>query len=180
MPDPDRFYVEDSARIPYQKMSVNRYGNLVLLATAAPTTGRTQAYLDSFSNGTARWYHMRLHATERLSMQQSAINEVGHCAIAVSRPSSMDREIHFSYPVLSIALKKRSELSVEMTGTAEAARNPDELYWLFELGAAKPLPTPVRKSGLRGHHVKLTDTSALYQATQWNELPDRYAFLFKM
>lgn len=178
-PDPDRFYVEDSARIPYQKMSVNRYGNLVLLATAAPRAGRTQAYLDSFSNGTARWYHMKLHATERLSMQQSAISEVGYCAIAVSKPGSTDREIHFSYPVLSIALKRRGELSIDMTGSTGSIKNPDELYWLFELGIAKQLPAPVKKFGLQGHHVKITDISALFMATLWSELPDRYAFLFK-
>jgi hypothetical protein len=175
----DIHFVEDAARIAYQGMAARYYPDLTLVATAAPQAGRTQEYLDSFKNGTAKWYHMKLQASERKSIEQNAIREVRFCAIAVTQENASDRHISFVYPVRSVVLKKRSELDQAITGATGEAKNPDELYWLFELGVAKQLMSPVIKNGLRGHHLKLTDAVALEIENSWNDLPDRYTFVFK-
>jgi uncharacterized protein len=93
----DIHFVEDAARIAYQGMAARHYPDLTLVATAAPQAGRTQAYLDAFKYGTAKWYHMRLHASERVTIEQNAIREVRFCAIAVTQENGSDRHISFVY-----------------------------------------------------------------------------------
>jgi hypothetical protein len=173
----DIHFVEDAARIAYQGMSVMHYQDLALVTTAAPVEGREQSYIDSINNGVARWYHMCLEASQRENIQQAVMREIRFCAIAVVNSETGNREIHFVYPVKSVRMLKRRNLSVEQTGKEAEADKLESDYWLFQLGVARELNTPIIKNGIENHHyMKLTNENQLNSVSEWVLLEDRYSF----
>lgn len=74
-------------------------------------------------------YHIPLSTTNKFSVERNAMREVRYCAIA--HGDADGRHITHLYPVKSVKLKNRCDLSIEQTGRMDSEKNTK--YWLFEL-----------------------------------------------
>lgn len=173
--DPDRFYVEESARIPYHGMDVSRQRNLSLLFTG-PVKGRSAHYRELQQGGKLGWYHTRVHATERQGIEAHIIREARFLAI----PEDYDAKpqiIRHIYPINSVSLAKRSSIDAIKSGISDPD-NPDALYWLFELGVAFQLPLILEQHSLEHFEILQTGLSAITAAKAWDDLPSYYKELY--
>jgi predicted component of viral defense system (DUF524 family) len=173
----DRYLMEDSARIPHHGMQQVFYPDLTLVITAAPQAGRDPAYIDSFKNGTARYYHTRLEATERENLEQNVINEVRYCVIATEDANLPERIASYVWPVKKVKLVKRTELTRQQTGLELPpgdSRN-QKLYWLFEFGPAFKLNTPISGFDPGHHQLRLTTRQKLAAVSQFKEIESVYS-----
>ncbi len=148
----DRLYIENSARIPTTGMLQARYPELTMIVTGAPQAGRTPEYLQGFRDGSASWYHMRLHASERENIRQSLVREVRFCVISSYDPAKGEKKADWLWHVDNVSLVRRSDLTIEQTGRDVSG---DDLYWVFKLSSPKRLSTPMTGFPARGHHLKL-------------------------
>ncbi len=171
----DKYFIEESVRIPYRGMSVSHYTDLTV-AVSGMVSDRTRQYRETLEKGQAEYYHMRLFASERQNIEQHIIKEARYLAIAVKNPLSAQQEINYIYPIIGVEQKRRGELTKSQTGT-DKIRDPDKVYWLFQLGTALKLKSPVIKALARRFEVKLTSVKALTDINQWSELPQRYQML---
>lgn len=173
----DRYLMEDSARIPHHGMQQVFYPDLTLVITAAPEAGRDTAYIDSFKNGTARYYHTRLEATEWENLEQNVINEVRYCVIATEDANHSGRIARYIWPVKKVKLVKRNLLNKQQTGlelTPGDSRNLQS-YWLFEFGPAFKLATPIGGFDLSHHQLRLTTRQKLATVKQFKEIESVYS-----
>jgi hypothetical protein len=168
----DQYYVEEAARIPYYGMKQVRYDDLTLVATSAQDQ-RNVGYYESFENGNARWFHMKLAATDRQRMTKNAILEVRHCIIAAAQPNQV-RKAYYNWPVLSVVLKNRANLSEEQTGLP--SKEGDE-YWLFELGKPIKLNKGIVAPDDQHHHTHLVEASTMGEKTSFKALEDITVYL---
>ncbi len=166
----DKYFVEEASRISYYGMQQSRHRDLTLVVTGAPKSGRTQTYLDKFKNGTARWYHMKLLASDRDKVESHLIREISCCSIT-SSDKILGRTCSFLWPVRSVTLIERKHLTVEQSGSDKQS---DELYWLFELGSSLSLSTPITGFPSVGHHMKLTIASELDRNSSFPKLRTVY------
>jgi len=173
-PDTDRYYVEEAARIPYKGTTTTRYSDLTI-AVNGMVSGRNKAYRRNLEQGNVQYYHMQLFASTRQNIEQHVIREARYLAIAVTVAPSM-QEISYLYPIIEVAQKKRGELTEEQTGTS-IVKEPDKIYWLFKLGQALKLNSPVKKTFSRRFEVKLTSAAAFSERKNWEKLPLRYQIL---
>ncbi len=150
--NPDRLYIDDSARIPATGMLQARYPELTMVVTGAPKAGRTREYLQGFRDGTAGWYHMKLYASERESIPQNLMREVRFCAITAYDPVASEKRADWLWHVDSVSLVRRSDLTIEQAGKAGTG---DDFYWLFKLSSSKRLSKAISGFPVRGHHLKL-------------------------
>ncbi|NOQ80336.1 MAG: DUF2357 domain-containing protein [Gammaproteobacteria bacterium] len=170
----DQYFVEESIRIPYKGTSVSHYSDLTI-AVSGMVSGRTKQYRENLENGQASFYHMQLFASQRQNIEQHVIKEARYLAIAVT-VSKSQQEINYLYPIIVVEQKKRAELTIEQTGTNKI-KEPDKVFWLFTLGAALKLKSPLIKTSVRRFEVKLTSAAALSDVENWSDLPQRYQFL---
>jgi uncharacterized protein len=173
----DKYFVEESVRIPYKGTSVSHYTDLTI-AVSGLVSGRTKQYRSNLEKGQARFYHMQLFASQRQNIEQHVINETRYLAIAVKNPLLAQQEINYLYPITSVEQKKRGDLTEDQTGT-DKNNDPDKIYWLFKLGTALKLKSPVIKTDIRHFEVKLTSASALSDVKTWSDLPQRYQIFDK-
>ncbi|EGM79650.1 hypothetical protein Rhein_0110 [Rheinheimera sp. A13L] len=173
----DRYLMEDSARIPHHGMQQVFYPDLTLVITAAPQAGRDTAYIDSFKNGTARYYHTRLEATERENLEQNVINEVRYCVIATEDANQPGRIAHYVWPVKKVKLVKRSGLDRQQTGLElpQGDSRNQKSYWLFEFGPAFKLDTPISGFDPGHHQLCLTTRQKLATVSQFKEIESVYS-----
>ncbi|MCJ8273971.1 MAG: hypothetical protein MJK04_31795, partial [Psychrosphaera sp.] len=168
----DRQYVEPSYRIPNKGFNLAHYPDLCLIATSAEDQ-RTQGYYQQFADGTAKWFHMKLLATQREVIEQWVImEEVRYCAIASTVPGEGERKARWLWPVRSISKKARCELTPEQTGKATSQSN--EEYWLFELDSPIELDTQIVGFAPGHHHMKLTCRSELADVEYFDDVVVRY------
>lgn len=170
----DQYFVEESIRIPYKGTSVSYYTDLTI-AVSGMVSGRTKQYRENLENGQAGFYHMQLLASQRQNIEQHVIKEARYLAIAVT-VSKSQQEMNYLYPIIAVEQKKRTDLTIEQTGTNKM-REPNQVYWLFTLGAALKLNSPVIKTSVRRFEVKLTSATALSEVKKWSDLPQRYQLL---
>jgi|GEM_PF-3509967 len=123
-----------------------------MVVTGAPKNGRSQDYIQRFRDGSARWYHMRLHASERDSISQNLMREIRFCAIATYDAAVGMRRADWLWHVDVVSLVRRSDLTVEQAGKVGVG---NDLYWLFKLSSPKRLSVPIKGFSARGHHLKL-------------------------
>lgn len=172
----DKYFVEESIRIPYRGTSVFHYSDLTI-AVAGKVPGRSKKYRENLEKGQVNYYHMQLFASERKNIEQNIIKEARYLAIAVTNPLlEHQQEINYIYPIIDVEQKRRAELTKEQTGT-DKIRGPDKMYWLFTLGAALGLKSPIIKASARRFEVKLTSAKALSEVNNWPDLPQRYRIL---
>ncbi len=173
IPESDKYFVEDSARIVPLGMQLSRYSDLTLASPLGPTAGRDKDYLQRFKAGQAGWYHIRLAATDNKAIARNIMQELRYCAVLVHHTGT-ERIITHLYEVKSVRLVRRCDLSVVQAGKVSYDQTE---YWLLELGYARPLEQPVTMSGLRAFRFQLTNAADLLKAKSWEELPKRYCVL---
>jgi len=170
-PETDRYFIEESSRIPHYGMKQVRYADLTLVVTGAQSGGRDKVYMQKFADGTAGYYHMQLHASERENIQMHVIYEIRYCAITSYDKNSGERVCKYIWPVRSIQLLPRYKLTLEQAGKKSSSADK---YWLFEFGRAFELPVPVTGFPSRGHHMKLISSSELDIKSGFSEFSGLY------
>jgi len=169
IPEPDQYFVEESARIGTMGMQLARYSDLTLAASLGGK--RNKKYLQRFSDGKAEWYHTPLVTTEKKFIPRHVIREVRYCAIAIQDNQS-GKTIKYLYEVKSVRLVKRCDLNINQAGKVDSANETE--YWLFELGYARLLLQALSISGTRPFRFQLTNAKELLVAKNWDDLPKRY------
>ena len=171
IPHPDQFFAEDSARIAQSGTSLSRYTDLTLTAPLGPD--RSEVYLEQYRDGSARWYHIPLSTTNKVSVERNVMREVRYCAIA--HGDADGRIMTHLYQVKSVKLKNRGELEFEQTGRHESEKNTK--YWLFEFGYAQPLPQALVFPVFPHFKFRLTSAADVLTVMNWDDLPARYALV---
>lgn len=173
--DPDHFYVQEASRISYTGMKLTRYHGLSL--AVALGGGRHKAYLEKFKNGQAQWYHTPKSTMVKYNIQRSVMREIKYCAFVVYYPDDKQRRIEYIYDVVSVRLVKRKQITKEQAGAPFS--NPDDDYWLFQLGRVNKIKLSIDASGSRDFKFRLTSVDEIAKAKTWKDLPNHYAFLQK-
>ena len=168
-PEPDQYFVEESARIGTMGMQLARYSDLTLAASLGGK--RNKEYMQRFSDGKAEWYHTPLLTTEKKFIPRHVIREVRYCAIAI-KDNQSGKTIKYLYEVKSVRLVKRCDLNINPAGKMDSANETE--YWLFELGYARLLLQALSISGTRPFRFQLTNAKELLVAKNWDDLPKRY------
>lgn len=145
----ERFYVEDAVRIPTYGMKQVRSPNRTLLVTGAEDL-RQPGYYEAFQDGTARYFHMRTHASERQNIEDELIRSLKYLII-VSRCNnhSSERVASFKWSIKAVAKKSRNELTQVQTGALQSSTSTKD-YWLFEIEADTKLTEKISRPS--GHH----------------------------
>jgi hypothetical protein len=170
----ENYLIEEAARIPYKGTTVSHYDDLTIVFTGH-VQGRSADYLNLQEKGQLNYYHTKLIATERQKIEQHIVKEVRYLAVAVNEGVD-DQTVRSAYTVKSVKLVKRSELNEQQTGTYSFS-NPEDSYWLFELGNTVNLPMPIVKQSPQHFEVLLTSFDALNKNNLWVDLPKRYTAL---
>lgn len=133
--NPDRFSLEEPARIAYTGLKIHRYEDLTLLANMRQIASKDENYVNSFANGTARYYHTPVSTLKNRLIPHHLIFETRFLALAApsNKQLSSSLSVKFIYKVLKVSQKRRCDLTLEQAGTTS---NKNDLYWLFELGEA--------------------------------------------
>ncbi|MEI7455274.1 MAG: restriction endonuclease-like protein [Nitrosomonadales bacterium] len=171
IPHPDRIFAEDAVRISQTGTQLARYADLTLVASLG--YNRSDAYIEQYRTGSARWYHIPLSTTNKVSVERNAMREVRYCAIA--HGDADGRHITHLYQVKSVKLKNRNELAFEQTGRDEREQNTK--YWLFELDYARPLLHPLNFPLSPGFIFRLINAADLLATKKWEALPGHYAMM---
>ncbi len=166
----DNYYIEEATRIPFYGMQQSRHNDLTLIVTGAPKSKRSKTYLNKFKNGTARWYHMKLIASERMNIEAHIMHELRYCSISIN-DGILGRVCTFLWPVRSVTLNQRKDLTLEQSGIENKS---DELYWLLELGSPHALSTSITGFPPRGHHMKLTIATEIGRHSNFAHLKTVY------
>ncbi|POR00269.1 hypothetical protein AU468_09775 [Alkalispirochaeta sphaeroplastigenens] len=168
----DYLYIQDSARIPTTGMSQTRYAELTMVVTGAPQSERAFEYLQGFRDGSACWYHMKLYASERVSIPQNLMREVRFCVISVNDSVAGVKRADWFWHVDMVSLVCRSDLTFQQTGKDSLG---GELYWLFKLSSAKRLSTPLMGFPSRGHHLKLCPLQQADEIGDFSQIKSLYS-----
>jgi uncharacterized protein len=171
-PNPDRYLIEDSARIATLGMYLQRYKNLTMAASINSFVDRDEQYKQRFLEGSAGWYHLPLKTANKKSTMRNVMREVQYCAIAVPR-FGVGQVITHLYTVKSVRLVRRCDITIEQAGKLDLDNNAE--YWLFELGFPQPLSGPVYSSEIL-FRLRFTDAATFLQSTNQDALPERYTF----
>lgn len=170
----DKYFVEEAVRIPYRGMQQLRYNDLTLIASGAEDM-RTEGYYIQFINGSARYFHMQLAASEDQDIAENIMREIRYCVIASRTDSDPERTAKWLWPVENTEICKRNELHADITGKA-AQPDDSRLYWLFSLGNPIPLSQKITGFTKDQHCMKLTRLTDTNRATDFCEIPSVYPF----
>ena len=170
----ERFFVEDSVRIPYRGTKVTRYDNLTAVFSGR-VFGRSEEYLERVSTGTLDCYHSRQLATDRQNIERHIVEELRYICIALSDDDVLE-SVGAIYPVKSVQLVKRGSLNATQTGT-DVFDDVDQDYWYFELGKAIKLSSPLTHPVPDNFKVLLTSYDSVTSCAGWTEMSDLYNLL---
>ena len=115
---------------------------------------------------------MRVNMSDKRQYSRTVMLEARHCAISLHKKCESGRTIEYIYDVVSVRMKKRSELTAEQAGSVDPDNQND--YWLFELGSSHSLSAPLQVPSGRRFRFRLTGVPDLFTAQNWSDLPDRY------
>lgn len=167
----DHNFLEEPRRIPSDGMQQLFYRDLVFTASLGRYAERSDAYFNAFEQGTARYYHMPVR-TFSLRFSAHIAREIRYLALASSFdvPSASITKI---WPVKSVEIKQRRELSETQTGTPSESTAP---YYLFTLDAPFTLDTPIRdipRTSFRAS-MRLTTLASLQESERFSDLTAVY------
>lgn len=167
----DRAFLQEARRIPSDGMQQLFYRDLVFTASLGRYRERASSYFEAFREGRARFYHMPVRTfSSRFSTHIA--HEIRYLALApsIDEPISSITRV---WPVKSVEVKKRSELSLEQAG---ATSTSGSLYYLFCLGEPVLLSTPVRDVPRARFQasMRLCTLSALQDAQRFDEIVPVY------
>lgn len=167
----ERLLVKEAARIPHHGMEQVLYPELVMIARIGD--GREDEYITNFEQGHARFYHIPVD-TISLKYSQHIIREVRYLAISHLRPLNNMAQIDTLWPVLSVCKMERGQLNQQQTGVVHNAGT--NAYWLFELGTALALKTPIKDVPINGFRqsLKLTTLESINGATSFYDVAGVY------
>lgn len=149
---PERFYVQESARIPTYGLEQTRPKNLCLFVTGA-NDKRKDGYYEAFAKGRARYFHMQQKATTRVDIENEIVRSIAFLEIASKDDNDSSQRIaRYRWTVKSVSLVNRNQLTEEQTGK-KAKSGAESQYWLFELGMPIALEREYSHQG-RGHEVR--------------------------
>ncbi|MDC6450349.1 DUF2357 domain-containing protein [Pseudomonadales bacterium] len=168
----ERHYVEEAPRIPYNGTEVSHYKDLAIVANQLGPR-RESSYIDSFRSGNATYYHTKSLAFKPQSIENHIIKEARYVAVALE--AGFDRQIEYLYPVLGSRKVRRASISPEQSGTS-VVDDPEEMYWLFELGNALKLKEVRTIAADQSFEIKLVSREDLVSADDWSAIPERYVF----
>lgn len=170
---PDSHLVQESVRIAPTGLRLRREGDLLFVAPAG--NARSQTYLDSFSAGTAGWYHTRDEAIHRERIPLRVMSDITHVAVAVPHIVGSLSVTHVYY-VKSVKLCLRHEISEFQSGTANNSSAGN--YWLFELGESVELEAPVQLTEEKHFRFAMCTLADLKAAKGWFDISGRYSYLY--
>lgn len=168
-----QLYVQEAVRIPVYGMTQMLYSDLCMTAAVGGASGRTKEYMQSFAQGTARWYHMP-HSTFVNKYKQHVVEEIRYLALACTSPwDANSKQIDYIWPVESVSSVPRNEIDTEKAGSISSS---NELYFLFRLGTPLTLGRPVCSVPHRPirNTMKLVTLELLQQKSVFRELPAVY------
>ena len=168
--NPDRFSLEEPARIAYTGLKIHRYEDLTLLANMRQIASKDENYVNSFANGTARYYHTPVKTLKNRLIPHHLIFETRFLAIAapISKQLSSSLSVKFIYKVLKVSQKRRCDLTLEQAGTTS---NKNDLYWLFELGEARQIQPALGCTANAGFVIFMTTALELLAGKKtWPQL----------
>lgn len=174
-PDPDQYFIEESARIGITGMQLSRYSDLTLIAPLESISGLDDNYLQRYKNGTASWFHIRLSNTEKKSITRHVMREINYCAIAIDHDGGLKQFITHLYEVKFVRLIKFCDMDINQAGKTDTTNETE--YWLFELGYAHPLEKPVTMLRLETFRFQLTNAAQFLIAENCDSLPIYYKTL---
>jgi len=169
-PAPDEQLGQQFARIAPVGLNLIRGNRLVFVAHVGPD--RRPDYLQSFEEGTAKWFHVREYTLARGEITAALLEDVTHCAVAVAVPDTQRSVVRYVYDVRSIRRLDRSEISSEQAGTDRPGGSG--AYWLFELGASKSRKAPIDYPVVGPFRSWVADYDIFMKALSWDKIPSRY------
>ena len=153
----------------HSQRSLSTHPTLTLIA--GMVRHRHPRYVHAFQQGKARWYHMPVSTSQRQQISAVMMSAIRYCAIAIPSADMRVQKIQTIYPVISIRLVPRNQLTAEQTGSYKEHAPTEKQYWLFELGEPQHLPRAISKPNTTDFSFKLTDYTALQRNTTWQHLP---------
>jgi len=178
----DHLYLQDSARIPYRGLSVSKENALTMTIALGKPAGRDSNYLKRFEEGLAQWYHVPVKTIKdfqnkiNAEIEHTIMHELQYVAIATPSFGPASQSIEWVWPVKSVGIQKRRELTIEQTG--RVATNNKE-YWLLELGTPFKLRDMVVNvpSNKFMESIKLTNLISLTETRDFKTLKTVYSSL---
>ena len=134
---------------------------------------RNTAYLKSFEQGTAQWYHLPQN-TFLQKFRQHVAEEIRYLALAsTSKTKSSTKQIDKLWPVKRVMVLPRCAITEIQAGKKSSSA---DLYYLFELG--KPLTLQVSVTNVPHrplkNSMKLTTLTQLECATVFSDIKKVY------
>lgn len=168
----DKYFVDEAPRIPYHGTTVTRFNDLTIAASQLGNR-RNQEYTESFEKGEAQFYHTKFKAFKRQNIEFHVVIEAKYLVVALDKNTGIDREIKYIYPILSARQVRRADIDNKKAGT-NLISDPNELYWLFELGKSLILKTPIKQNWQAGFELKLVNRESLSEVINWDSIETRY------
>ena len=169
--------VQEAPRIGYTGLELSRYRDLTLAVALGGKCDK--AYKKRFQQGLAKWYHLPHQTVVKNNIQTTIMKEVRFCAFVVHHKGNKQRNIEFIYPIKSVQLLLRKDISQEQAGAIAKADRLNNQYWLFELGVSRQVKSHIKVGGLRDFKFRLVGADDLEKSQKWSDLSDYYAFLQK-
>lgn len=166
-------YVQDAARIPVHGMRQVLYPDLVLISALGDRNDREPDYFERFKKGNATWYHMPKDTLNQRFGPQHISREIRYLALTLDSDDLQTSQIQQVWPVKSVSLKPRHELTLEQTGKDSS---DSSLYYLFELGSPLTLHQAIQNvqpTTVRGI-LKLTRLQYLDGIAKFSQIKEVY------
>lgn len=167
--NPDKFSLEEPARIAYTGLKTYKHLDLTLVANLRKIKYKTPAYLNGFLNGTAKYYHIPVTTLNNKDIAYQVVLETRYFVIAVPENLNSATAItaHFIYKVKNIKQVRRCDLTVEQAGSLD---QKTEYYWLFELASSSAMPHVLNCTATQGFAVFMSTAQEVLAGKSWQEL----------
>ena len=148
------------------------YADLTLTVPLGSAKGRTKKYVENFSNGTARWYHIP-EQTFSTKYANHIAKEICYLAVATIASDATNRTIKRVWRVKSVHLLERHSITIEQAGSISTS---NEKYWLFELCEPVTLETEITGVSRRKFRdaMKLTTFDHIAKTKVFSEIKAVY------
>ena len=163
----DVLYFTEPNRIPYIPGSYSILRHQVLIVVSDSMNIRSATYQQRFVEGKADFYHMKCHATNRLSdTYQNIIQESQYLSVAHIENSKYF--VGHVYPINSVQIQHRNQITTNQSGTIKSNSSSNELYWCFRLNKSICLPQKLEMTGVVGHKLYRMNISELFSTDVLN------------
>ncbi|MTB66392.1 DUF2357 domain-containing protein [Providencia sp. wls1943] len=169
----ERLYLQDAARIPYYGMRQILYPDLIMAVALSEQLDCNNDYLEGIKKDTARWYYLPQSIFSQ-SFKKHIAKEIKYLALASHTTlHNSTKQIDKLWPVKQIIVLPRYAITEHYEGKKSSST---ELYYLFELGKALMLQTPITDVPYNTmiNLVKFTTLNRLQKVTSFSEIEAVY------